>query len=83
MGTKEQPAKFDCYKNALPDEPMFVLLARDFDAPRIIEEWARRRLWEIENHTKPESDREKVLEAEQCAMNMRKWRKENDGIWRK
>ena len=26
---KENPGRFDCYANALPDEPMFVLLARE------------------------------------------------------
>lgn len=29
MGTKNNPGAFDCYANAEPDEPMFVLLARD------------------------------------------------------
>lgn len=29
MGTKSNPTQFDCYANALPDEPMFILLARD------------------------------------------------------
>jgi hypothetical protein len=28
MGTKNVPGKFDCYANALPDEPTFVLLGR-------------------------------------------------------
>ena len=26
MGTKNNPGKFDCYANAKPDEPLFVLL---------------------------------------------------------
>lgn len=43
MGTKQNPARFDCYANALPDEPMFVLLARDDDAPFRVEDWALRR----------------------------------------
>ncbi|HAW11807.1 MAG TPA: aspartate decarboxylase, partial [Chloroflexi bacterium] len=29
MGTKNNPGKFDCYDDAHPDEPMFVLLGRD------------------------------------------------------
>jgi hypothetical protein len=29
MGTKSNPGPFDCYAKAEPDEPMFVLLARD------------------------------------------------------
>jgi len=28
MATKKNPGEFDCYANAGPDEPMFVLLAR-------------------------------------------------------
>jgi hypothetical protein len=40
MGTKLDPGKFECHTNALPDEPMFVLLARDPDFQRLVEEWA-------------------------------------------
>lgn len=29
MGTKANPGEYDCYDKAEPDEPMFVLLARD------------------------------------------------------
>jgi hypothetical protein len=29
MGTKNNPGSYDCYKNAAPDEPMFILLGRD------------------------------------------------------
>jgi hypothetical protein len=43
MASKAQPAKYDCYNNALPDEPMFVLLARDPAAPFLVEQWAIRR----------------------------------------
>lgn len=40
VGTKLKPGKFDCYANALPDEPMFVLLARDRTAPALTKLWA-------------------------------------------
>lgn len=40
MGTKNNPGKFDCYANAAPDEPMFILLARDANAPRLVRMWA-------------------------------------------
>ena len=40
MGTKNDPAPFDCYANAEPDEPMFVLLARDRVAPDTVRMWA-------------------------------------------
>lgn len=82
MGTKNSPAPFDCYANALPDEPMFVLLARDPDAPFLINEWAGRREHAIGSGDRPESDRAMVEEARQCAESMRRWRRENDGKWR-
>lgn len=43
MGTKNNPGKFDCYANADPDEPMFVLLARDPLASDLVLLWAERR----------------------------------------
>ena len=43
MGTKNKPGAFDCYANAEPDEPMFVLLARDESAPKIVRHWVRER----------------------------------------
>lgn len=39
MGTKN--TGIPCYDNAAPDEPLFVLRARDPLTPRIIREWAR------------------------------------------
>lgn len=41
MGTKLNPGNFDCYENAKPDEPMFILLARDAGAPALVEKWAQ------------------------------------------
>lgn len=66
MGTKNNPGKFDCYNNAEPDEPMFVLLARDPDAPALVETWAYARNDRGENAAK-------VEEAFACAFAMRKW----------
>lgn len=43
MGTKNNPGKFDCYANAAPDEPMFVLLGRDPVAPIVVRFWAELR----------------------------------------
>lgn len=82
MGTKANPAKFDCYANALPDEPMFIVLARDAVAPFIVREWAELREEAINTGNKPESDRAMVAEARECADNMERWRKENNGKWR-
>lgn len=70
MGTKNNPGKFDCYANALPDEPMFVLLARDDRAPLLVEEWA-------EMSERRKTDPAKIAEARDCAAAMRTWRLKN------
>lgn len=67
MGTKNNPAAYDCYAQAEPDEPMFVLLGRDGDAPGLVELWAKIREEKGE-------DPDKVREARQCAEQMREWR---------
>lgn len=74
MGTKLEPGKFDCYANARPDEPMFILLARDVDAPKVVEFWARLRELRIRNGDKPQLDQTMVDEARECAEKMRDWR---------
>lgn len=70
MGTKNNPGSFDCYTNAAPDEPMFVLLGRDKHAPILVELWTKQRADEGE-------DPAKVEEALKCAKAMRRWRHEN------
>jgi len=60
VGTKNNPGKFDCYGNALPDEPMFVLLARDRHAAGLVRLWALLR-------AKDGEDEAKVAEALACA----------------
>lgn len=77
MGTKNQPALFDCYANAKPDEPMFVLLARDVTAPALVRAWAFQRGNAIDNGMRPESDRAQVDEALACAAAMVAWREEH------
>ena len=85
MGTKNNPAPNDCYAKAEPDEPMFVLLARDPYGPSLIYEWIRMRtclLW----HTTPNpmSDEEivrevhKLREASKCATAMYDWKRARD-----
>jgi hypothetical protein len=83
VGTKSNPGKFDCYANALPDEPLFVLLARDPSAPSRVEDWADYRELLIDSGDRPESDRALVEEARESAQKMRDWRKANDGKWRR
>lgn len=68
MATKNNPGKYDCYANAEPDEPMFVLLARDQEAPNLIRIWASLRERRGENP-------EKVAEARACADACEAWRK--------
>lgn len=79
MGTKNEPALFDCYKNAEPDEPLFVLLARDKYAPHLVRQWAHQRSMAIDLGEKPEADRAMVREALTCADAMERWRAENRG----
>lgn len=64
MGTKNNPGDFDCYANADPDEPMFVLLGRDPFAPDLVDTWADLR-------EAAGDDPRKVQEARQCAEAMR------------
>ena len=67
MGTKNNPGRFDCYASAAPDEPLFVLLARDPLAPIIVESLASLRAHAAGNPSK-------VAEAKACATAMREWR---------
>jgi hypothetical protein len=83
MGTKLNPSEFDCYANALPDEPMFVLLARDPSFFDLVLEWAARRRRLIQHGHRPASDLAMVEEAEACAFKGQQWRFYNDGKWRK
>lgn len=68
MGTKRNPGQFDCYANADPDEPMFILLGRDPLAPLLVRRWAELRQRDGE-------DPKKVGEACACADAMEAWRK--------
>lgn len=67
MGSKNDPGMFDCYANAEPNEPMFVLLGRDRHAPNLVMLWAEWREAQGE-------DSAKVEEARQCARNMLAYR---------
>src|ERR1700759_3266121 len=83
MGTKLEVGKFDCYANALPDEPLFVLLARDPDMPDLVREWANRRQLAINKGERPASDQAMVNEAINCASDACAWRYQNEGKWRR
>ncbi len=77
MGSKKTPAAFDCYANAEEDEPMFIVLARDKDAPLLVRMWALLREQAIEMGAKPPADLAMVSEARQCAYEMERWRRAN------
>lgn len=66
MGTKNNPGAFDCYANAEPDEPMFVLLGRDPAAWATVLVWATLR--QAISH---EPDKE--AEAVACASALETW----------
>ena len=83
MGTKNNPGKFDCYANALPDEPMFILLARDPSFFKLVSDWARERNNAVQCGDRPLADYDMVTEASQCALEGQTWRRMNNGIWRK
>ena len=82
MGSKAQPGRFDCYANALPEEPMFILLARDPDFYRLVNEWANHRERDIMIGDRPASDSALVSEARICAAQGANWRRLNNGAWR-
>lgn len=82
MGTKLKPGAFDCFRNALPDEPMFILLARDPWAPKLVEDWAMYRENMVAAGNRPPTDKAMVTEARTCAHAMGIWRTMNDGRWR-
>lgn len=67
MGTKANPGRFDCYARAEPDEPVFVLLGRDPDAPMLIRLWA-----EIRKRCGESGD--KLVDAMQTANAMEDYR---------
>ena len=66
MGTKNNPAPYDCYAHAHPDEPMFVLLGRDKFGASLVRLWALAREMDDENEVK-------VQEARDCADAMADW----------
>lgn len=83
MGTKNNPGNYDCYKNAHPDEPMFILLGRDPLAPILTEIWAvLKKCPNLVEHTeeffkiqkkKLNFYEPKLVEALKCAEHMRNW----------
>lgn len=71
MGTKNNPGTFDCYANADPDEPMFVLLARDPTAHLVVTFWRALRA------EMGETSEAKLEEARECSLAMERWAKDH------
>jgi hypothetical protein len=67
MGTKNNPGAYDCYANADPDEPMFILLGRDPLAPLLVSLWVKLR------RDLGCDEPEKLSEADRCAVVMAQW----------
>jgi hypothetical protein len=66
MGTKANPGRWDCYANAHPDEPMFVLLGRDKFGASLVA------LWTLAREADGESA-DKVAETRDCEAAMKQW----------
>lgn len=81
METKANPNPNGCLAKALPDEPFFVLLARDPCAPGGIRHWADERA-ELGLDGDRRQDAEQLTEALETADAMEVWRGANDGRWR-
>lgn len=75
MGSKNKPGKFDCYANAHPDEPMFVILGRDPTAYLLVTFWIKLKLKMKGRGTSRISDA-KIQEALSCAAALERWAKE-------
>lgn len=95
MGTKLEPGAFDCYDNAKPDEPMFVLLARDRTAAALVALWAAVRsgnrsdfadaigeldLCRLQYERIDSTAPAKIEEAFMCSSTMRDWRRANPEV---
>ncbi len=73
MSTKQNPGQYDCYSKLFPDEPYFVLRAKDPDAPAVVERWANLRA------VRDGLSNPKIEEARQTAESMRLWRHQRFG----
>jgi hypothetical protein len=82
MSIKQRELEDGCFSRALDDEPMFVLLARDDQAPQRVRDWATQRRADISMGRRPASDQAVVDDAFETADRMEEWRRENDGKWR-
>lgn len=81
MGTKLEGDP--CLESAMPDEPMFVLLARDPNMPALVRLWSSIRRTQIAEGARPTTDLTQVEEAERLADRAVRWRADADEAWKK
>lgn len=81
MESKLNPNPQGCLAKALPDEPFFVLLARDCCAQDAIRFWADQRA-QLGVEGDRRQDAEQLTEALETAEAMEQWREANEGRWR-
>lgn len=84
METREKLSRTGCLAYALPHEPMFILLARDPDAPDTIQFWAERRARRqvLEPTIELVGDSDKIVGAVDDVEAFKRWRIEHEGEWR-
>ena len=73
MGTKNNPGPIDCYAKAEPDEPIFILLARDIIGSDTVRAWAYARIAQTGDPRDA-----KAIQAFEISVAMDEWR--NDRI---
>lgn len=76
MGTKNNPGRWDCYANADPDEPLFVLRGQDSTASLVVTLWRAMKMEMKEQGTSQISE-EKLEEARECSLALEKWAKDH------
>lgn len=75
MSTKINPGAFRCFEAALPDEPIFTILARDPAGPATLRFWAdaRKQLGKVDTP----DDLDRIADARRDAGEMERWRTAN------
>jgi hypothetical protein len=76
MSTRQNPGPRDLYAELAPDEPFFLLRARDDDMPIFVRFWAWWRQNMVAHGMKPKEDIEVANEAFQCATEAQIWNRE-------
>lgn len=75
MSTKENPSPFDPYKKLLPNEPYFLIRAKDPDFEMNVRRWAGDRTLRINMNAWPDTQKErsKVSSALELARAGKEW----------